>query len=600
MPAVVRSKVKVEDEGETETRSSSPQAIVRRIKRRKRNSTESDNDELSESDEYFEPYRGTIGNSRPFEMIGGLPSSSGVAEYNSTLTHPLSVKDSAVLYYSLVTSRKTWVRGEMFELYFTKTAKPVKESSETPGQTIMMREKMQKLCDCTMLGGPHTFPVRLFILKDEEIEKKWQDELDMKRKVREETRRRAREEKQRVAEMKKEMQEKKKQDREKLLQLRKDNKVKTKVEEDVVKQRGKNEIKKQNEPKSLNRTGSVVSNTSARRSPAASSQSVMNSKMIANLNLMAQKDPKLNRLMGIVANGDASLEQVEEFKKFIEIAKNMPPPPGWTPPLPIVQQTQRKNAHASGSNVKDVSSNKDEATSASSEPLEKQNADEENRSSVKAESKHNGETTINKEANSRRKRGENSNQESENNLDEKSMHLTAFQRKYVQGAQIILEYKECSALRYLLPRNAIIEFVKDDGSFLLSWIIVHNDADIQRHRSKRIRELSKNLKSEQEKEELMKNYNVYSERGCPTPLYSPMTVKFTGIHPKFACILLNSVEPAEKVRKIMTTIMEMGTRLSGYNLWYQLDAYDDKDLAEKLRVKLNEHEEESKGRRHRQ
>lgn len=584
MPAALRSGIKVEDGGETEIKSSSPQALVRRIKRRKRNATENENGDLSGSDEYLEHSHGTVGNSRPFEMIGGLPSSLGVPEYSSTLTHPLSVKDSAVLYYSLVSSRKTWVRGEMFELYFTKGAKPVKDSpatTESPAPTIQMREKMQKLCDCTMLGGPHTFPVRLFILKDEEMEKKWQDEKEMRKKEREEARRKVREEKQRLAEMKKDMQQKKKEEREKLLHLRKDDKAKAKVEQDVVKQRRKNEVKKQNEQKSLNRTGSM----------APSSQSATNPKMIANLNLMAQKDPELNRLMGIVANGNATLEQVEEFKKFIEIAKNMPPPPGWTPPLQIVQQTGRKDVHASGSNV---SHNKDEAVP--NERLEKQRVDAQDRSSVKPESTDNGETVIKKE---RRKRGDNSSQQSENNQDDKSMHLTAFQQKYVHGAQIILEYTEYTTPRYLLPKNAIIEFVEDDGSFLLSWIIVHNDADIKRHRSKRIRELSKSLKSEQEKEELAKTYNVYSERGCPTPLYSPMTVKFTGIDAKFARILLNSVEPAEKVRKMMTTIIEMGTRLSGYNLWYQLDAYDDKDLAEKIRVKLNEYEEESKGRKHR-
>ncbi|QLL34039.1 hypothetical protein HG536_0F03640 [Torulaspora globosa] len=606
MPAVLRSRIKAEDEGETEPKSSSPKAFGRRIKRRKRNSTDSENGEISGSDGYLEHSHGPVGNSRPFEMVGGVPSSLGVPEYSSTLTHPLSVKDSAVLYYSLVNSRKTWVRGEMFELYFTKAAKPVKDSAgatEAPAQaaTIQMRDKMQKLCDCTMLGGPHTFPVRLFILKDEEMEKKWHDEQDMRKKEREEARRKVKEEKQRLAEMKKEMQQKKKQEREKLLQLRKENKAKGRVEQEVVKQRRKNDVKKQNEHQNLKRAGSIVSNSSTRRSPAPSSQSVTNPKMIANLNLMAQKDRKLNTLMGIVANGDATLEQVEEFKKFIEIAKNMPPPPGWTPPPQAVQQTERKDAHPSASNVEDRSSNKDEAATILSKDPEKERADEEDiKPTVKGEFKHSEGTAIKKEANSRRKKGDNSIQQAGNNSDEKSMHLTAFQQKYVHGAQIILEYTEYTTPRYLLPKNAIIEFVEDDGSFLLSWIIVHNDADIKRHRSKRIRELSKSLKSEEEKEELAKNYDVYSERGCPTPLYSPMTVKFTGIHPKFARILLNSVDPAEKVRKAMTTIMEIGTRLSGYNLWYQLDAYDDKDLAEKLRVKLNEHEEESKGRKHRQ
>ena len=44
------------------------------------------------------------------------------------------------------------------------------------------REKMHKLCDCVMVGGPHTFSVRLFILKNEEIEKKWNDAIEEKKR----------------------------------------------------------------------------------------------------------------------------------------------------------------------------------------------------------------------------------------------------------------------------------------------------------------------------------------------------------------------------------------------------------------------------------
>lgn len=603
MPVVLRSRIKEEDGGEAGSKSSSPKPVVRRAKRRKRNSGDSENGDVSGSDEFSGHLHGTMENGRPFEMIGGLPSSSGVPQYNSALMHPLSVKDSAVLYYSLVTSRKTWVRGEMFKLYFTKTAKPAKDpannAGDTPSQTatIQVRDKMQKMCDCTMLGGPHTFPVRLFILKDEEMEKKWQEEQDMKKKEREEARRKGKEEKQRLAEKKKQIQQQKKQEREKLMQMRKENKVKAKEELDATKQRQRVDTKNVKvDPKKVKRTGSVVSSAPGVRAPGPSSQSVTNPKMIANLNLMAQRDPKLNALMAIVANGDATLEQVEEFKKFIEIAKKMPPPPGWSPPSQVIQQVERRDTRPNVSSVEGKPAKTQEVTPSESKELNKQSAGD-----TKPERPTPQDTTvIKKEEKSKLKNGEDSNQQSENGLDEKSMQLTAFQQKYVEGAQIILEFMEYTTSRFLLPRNAIIEFVEEDGSFLLSWIIVHNDSDIRRHRSKRIRELSKGLKTDQEKEELAKSYDVYSERGCPSPLYSPMTVKFTGIHPKFARILQNSVDPAEKVRAEMTTIMEIGTRLSGYNLWYQLDAYDDKDLAERLRVKLNEHEEESKGRKHRQ
>lgn len=597
MPVVLRSRIKGEDEEDTVSRASSSKLGARRIKRRKRNS-ENDDDEVSGSDEYLGHSHGAVGNSRPFEIIGGLPSSLGVPHYNSALMHPLSVKDSAVLYYSLVSSRKTWVRGEMFELYFTKAAKPAKDEANTTDggpQTVSVpvRDKMQKMCDCTMLGGPHIFPIRLFILKDEEMEKKWRDEQDKKKKEKEEARRRGKEEKQRLAEMKKQMQLQKKQQREKLLQLRKESKAKARGEQEAIKQRRKDEVKKvKDDDKRIKRTGSMLTNSSMVKPPPPGPQSVTNPKMIANLNLMAQRDAKLNALMGIVANGDATLEQVEEFKKFIEIAKNMPPPPGWTPP----PQAGRKETSSTANQGKENPTS--EAHSEANMSGSQQTSEGDKNSLAKTDSDSSNSMSIKKEDNSKKRID--SNQQSEINSDEKSMQLTAFQQKYVEGAQIILEYTEYTTSRFLLPKKAVIEFVDEDSSFLLSWIIVHNEAEIKRHRAKRIRELSKGIKTEEEKEELAKKYDVYSERGCPTPLYTPMTVKFTGIHRKFAGILSNSVDPLEKVQEEMTTIMEIGTRLSGYNMWYQLDAYDDKDLAESLRVKLNAHEEESKGRKHRQ
>lgn len=139
--------------------------------------------------------------------------------------------------------------------------------------------------------------------------------------------------------------------------------------------------------------------------------------------------------------------------------------------------------------------------------------------------------------------------------------------------------------------------MESSGDFIISWILIHNKKEILRHKSKRIRELCKGLKTEEETRKVAEEYDVYSERGCPIPLYSPMTIKISGIHIKFAPIVLNSVEPTSKVQRTMAAIIDIGTRLSGYNLWYQLDAYDDKDLAESVRVGLNEHEQELKSRK---
>lgn len=594
MPVALRSRVKTEIDGNQSSSelSNSPKPISRRTKRRKRNSEDDQDDDFVGSDGNSAYYHGDGGNSRPFEMVGGLPSSSEISQYNSALAHPLSVKDSAVLYDSLVSSRKTWVRGEMFELYFTKPVKttkdvPVKPETPAEAMSVQVRDKMQKMCDCTMFGGPHAFPVRLFILKNEEMEKKWQEEQDMKKKEKEDRRKREKEERQKRVEMKKQQQLKKKQEKERLIQLQKENKVKGKMELEAVKQKRKDEIRKFKEK--LKRT--------QMNTPAPSSQSVTDPKMITNLNLMAQRDPKLNALMGIVANGDATLDQVEEFKKFIEIAKKMPTPPGWTPPQPRL--TEQTRVQGQDSNVTNAGKATQSDTSAADHADKKPTADSGVKQIVQEKVEIAGaavkaEREIKQEMDAKATREIN---ERMAKLDDKSMHLTTFQQKYSQGAQIVLEYLEFTTSRYLLPKKSIVEFLEDEETFIVSWVMVHNAADIRRHKSKRIRELCKNLKTEDEKKKLAEDYDVLTERGCPTPLYTPMTVKFTGIHRKFAGILRNSVDPVEQVQKEMTAILEIGTRLSGYNLWYQLDAYDDRDLAERLRVELNEHEQESKGKK---
>lgn len=42
--------------------------------------------------------------------------------------------------------------------------------------------------------------------------------------------------------------------------------------------------------------------------------------------------------------------------------------------------------------------------------------------------------------------------------EDKDMQLTAFQQKYVQGAEIILEYLEFTHSRYYLPKKSVVEF----------------------------------------------------------------------------------------------------------------------------------------------
>lgn len=130
---------------------------------------------------------------RPFKEIEGLPLSTDEPSY-SILNNALSIKDTAVLYSSLMRSRKSYTNGNIFDLYWAK-------GKTKFDNDVNARDRMNKFCDCSMNLGPHAFDVRFFILKDEEIEKRRQDEKDKKKEKRLASKK-MREEKQRLKELK--------------------------------------------------------------------------------------------------------------------------------------------------------------------------------------------------------------------------------------------------------------------------------------------------------------------------------------------------------------------------------------------------------------
>lgn len=67
------------------------------------------------------------------------------------------------------------------------------------------------------------------------------------------------------------------------------------------------------------------------------------------------------------------------------------------------------------------------------------------------------------------------------------MQLTAFQQKYVQGAEIILEYLEFTHSRYYLPKKSVVEFLEDTGEIIISWIVIHNSKEIEKFKTKKIK-----------------------------------------------------------------------------------------------------------------
>ena len=53
---------------------------------------------------------------------------------------------------------------------------------------------------------------------------------------------------------------------------------------------------------------------------------------------------------------------------------------------------------------------------------------------------------------------------------------------------------------------------------------------------------------------------------------------------------MNSVNPIKEVQTKMKHILEVGTRTSSFYLWYQVDGKLDEELAENIRVLLNQEE----------
>lgn len=860
-----------------------PKKEKRKHKRQKKSESDSEED-ISNLTQVEKWAKG-----RPFEIIANLPATIDTPNYNSILTHPLMVKDSGALYDSLWMSRRTWIYnfGNVFPLYWKKDFLEgnLEQEEEESVSNFSIKDKMQKMCDCTMIAGPHTFEIRLFILKDENIENIWQEEQDSKKKAKElkrlqdqEERRLRNEEKmrkkllrQQEKERKKEAKLKAKQERMMLLQKKKEEMKRLKELKELQKKekalkaakirKSKNDNKNSNDNKNNNNH-----DTHKIEKPKQLTASMRDSIMIANLNMLASKDPLLGSLMKKVADGEAMPDELEEFKQVIAMAKKMPAPPGWSPVRTFIDlqsmqdsqinkketevrikrfQEKKDNPEIKGklveteekgspmkekvSNVKDknfemkesstdekvkeigiqdnhaemkdknsevvkqdfkvidnnteIKEGKSDAKERNSEarlsncekkenicktpeqvslmkenysdirergPSEKEQvvrgedsrmkdsvltikeADshtnkqtleskmdtlngkevvseeiaeeltsecsegkikqvdatiEENRSNIQkkdsqstvnelnlvslgantttknlgqsikvvgtsvSENKHSSISTalsvgindnetlqvnekdnvtcysnekilpseqvkkesnensiastptpdvISKEGKKRKDIVKDGSKlcDNEGNFDSKKKttkrlrikestdieeeRLTAFQLKYLKGATLMLEFLEEKYIRYYIPKDSVIEYVEEKNEYIISWITIHNERDINR--------FSKKLNKPFDKE-------IYFVRGCPSPLYSTVTVIITDIPKRFSPIVLNSINNLEDVQRYMAQILATGTRLSGYNLWYQLDGYDDADLAEYYRVEANEYENRIRGKR---
>ncbi|RCK54969.1 SWR1-complex protein 3 [Candida viswanathii] len=229
-----------------------PPRIRRRITSSKREEIEKEQEELSK----------TI--VRPFDISQSLPVSYSTAS-TTVLAQPLTVKDSGVLYMSLIKSRNNYlIQCPMFRLYWVKQSsyvrklleldKPLPKSMENDvylhretilNNDVSARDIMVKLCDAGLSIGPHFFEIRVFIAKDSRLDTKEIKEIKKKEKEEKKLMKlKEKEERDRLRQEARLQREKEKLEREKQKEKEKEEKLKLKQEKLKEKEREKDSPKK--------------------------------------------------------------------------------------------------------------------------------------------------------------------------------------------------------------------------------------------------------------------------------------------------------------------------------------------------------------------
>ncbi|KAH3664135.1 hypothetical protein OGAPHI_004849 [Ogataea philodendri] len=664
---------------------------------------------------------------RPFKVIQHLPLSKDDPNYEQ-LENPLSTRDSATLYNSLIVSRHNWLHN-VFRTFWTR-----REQYMTPADG-RKKDRLSKMCDMKLVAGPHTFEIRLFILKEEEKEKRYFEELERKREER---------------------------------QKLKDERVLKPIDPSPAV--ATPPVKKEAAAVPLPKTKAAApvstpapaptpapAKTTATTTPspapksteslsAASKQSEEsksgdlmanpeNAMMIQNLNLIARSDAHLSSLMKIVASGNASSEQIAEFQRYIQKARQMGDPSGYYKKL----QQQNQNRQPTTSKPQDFGGAVDRRQLTREEREKLKQQEKEQKAKLKEEKKRQkqlqkeqeklekdrerqerkerkarlererqerqklnlgpidfgDEFEMDKEREKKEKR-EKKRQEEKAKLEKLLAgddRLTAFQERYTEDATLIIEFLENNASRFYFPKDSVIEIIDernkpddkndeqngDDSSLkpassptpppsasaselskkykdlfvelLISFIIVHNQPEIDAYEARKKREEEEKLKEEKEKEERQrqeeegvdikqedgengedgkeeddaedtndKKKNPKKKRRAkrnwgpakrqtrtsrhvndedlepedlgeedvkPVPIYSTSTLRLVEVPYKFANLIKNSATPLAEVQQKMKEIMATGQRLDKYHVWYQLDGIKDELLAETLRFNLN-------------
>lgn len=449
---------------------------------------------------------------RPFDVVANLPVSFNPppnGQYETIIKTPLTIKDSAVFYRSLMKSRYNYVHMcPMFELYWVKQSsyarKLVEQDRPLPksmkdeafgdrepvlGSEFSARDVMVKLCDASISLGPHEFAIRLFIAKDDRSEKVSKTKETKHPGI---GKKKASGTEENHANNVPTSSQTSASATKPLPGQAPENPTPnsaapqtahnadispagTNQSSDAVQNHDSQPSEKTNNdsnaqspekekasasPTSLQTPPTVPtkhvavpqSSTPAPPPPAPPApadpnnmQSIENTIMISNLNAIARTDDSLNKLMKIVALGSASPLQISTFQGFIKQAREMGP-----------------QAHHSYL-FNPINHGEDRT---SKQPKEKKTFKERKPKDKKEKLP-------------------------------KDQKLTAFQEKYYVGATILFEFVESSNVRFKIPQNAIMEVLErteeqtqNEGTeaetrdILVSFMWIHNHREMMEYKEK--------------------------------------------------------------------------------------------------------------------
>lgn len=497
----------------------------------------------------------------PYRVINEIPVSDTTPDI-SKLKEPLTVEQSHVLRHSLEQSRNVWLSGELFEKFWTR---PPRGRKLATGE-VNAREKMTKLCECSMIIGPHLFEVKLFIVKDEsnDVKQLAQEDLRMEEMQRQQMAQQPITQHQNVTPVKQEPSEEK--------EMEQSPQQSTSIlprpepestEKDPVQASPTKEVTSPSCSSAQPLESSLQKTSSAPLRPIAPSPgtpvadgrppsptlhepitSANNQAIIAKLQAMARVDSILSSLMKIVATGNASNTQILDFQQYIARARAMQLPP--THHLSSTA-TDNNGNNANNNNMKNNNSITTTTTTTTNAAMPKKIA----KPSPKQPKKPKQQYTP---------------------------------RKLLKNVMIVFEFKDNPTDRYILPKESIVE-VLPSGNVLLSFMVFHKSLD-----GKNKKQESKSSKKQQSENRPEKSTIDATQSSEVHPikdqipkkevidtsprLFSSLTMIIKDCPMRCIPMIERSVIRKDIVYSRMEVIIKNGVRATDWRIWYQVEKAD--------------------------